>query len=199
MIAVFLVIVGANVVHAQLNVSAGPNIGAGHTWLRGEGKSRFQPAANFGISLIHSANDHVGIGLDLKYSIEGGAKKVSGLTNNNDLRYLRIPVKAIYFFNEYGDAIRPKVSLGPSMGVLLGGKTTLGSAEFASKDIFKTLDFGLAANAGVHVRMISGTWLTFDLNYYHGLSDVSSSVNSVFRNRNLQVNAGLMIGFAKSN
>src|SRR5688572_17692447 len=84
------------ITHAQLNLSAGPNAGFGHAWTSGSGESKYQPAGNFGVALVYSHNNHVGFGLDLKYSIEGGKKdftNVNGTPVTTRLNYLRIPIK----------------------------------------------------------------------------------------------------------
>lgn len=182
---------------AQLNVSLGPTAGFGHAWMSGDGNNKYKPSGNFGLQLIYSANEHLGAGMDLKYSIEGGKKEFNGGTYEARLNYLRIPLKGFYFFNDYGDRIRPKVSLGPSFGFLLGGKQTLGSTENEVKDDFKNFDIGIEATAGVHWRLVTNTWLTLDLNYYHGLADISESEASKNKNRNLGVNVGLVFGIAK--
>lgn len=182
---------------AQLNVSFGPNAGFGNTWMSGEGKSQYQPAGNFGVSLIYSATEHFGVGTDLKYSIEGGKREINNVEYSNRLNYVRIPVNAYYFFNNYGDRVRPKISIGPSFGFLVGGKRMVNDVESGDiKDHFKGFDLGIQTTAGVHTRLVSNTWLTLDAGYYHGLSDISEAAGA-HRNRNLQFNVGLAVGIGK--
>src|SRR5215204_1317779 len=115
--------------YSQMNISVGPNAGFGHTWTSGAGDNRYQPAGNFGVALVYSHNNHVGLGVDLKYSIEGGKKEFANVDVTSRLNYIRIPVKGIYFFRDYGASFRPKISLGPSFGFLVGGKQESGSLE----------------------------------------------------------------------
>ena len=124
---------------------------------------------------MYSHNNHVGLGVDLKYSIEGGKREFANVDVTTRLNYLRIPVKGIYFFRDYGASFRPKISLGPSIGFLVGGKEEYGSTEMEAKDLYKSIDVGLLANAGFHYNLVTNTWLHFDINYYHGFSDVSEA------------------------
>lgn len=179
--------------HAQLNISVGPNAGFGHTWISGAGDNGYQPAGNFGLALVYSHNNHVGLGVDLKYSIEGGKKEFANTESKTRLNYVRIPVKAIYFFRDYGASLRPKISLGPSLGFLVGGKNKVGSTETDVKDRFNTFDVGLLANAGLHYNLVTNTWLHFDVNYYHGFSDISEAAEKN-KNRNIGVNLGVAFG-----
>ena len=102
-------------------------------------------------------------------------------------------MKGIYFFRDYGASFRPKISLGPSIGFLVGGKEEYGSTEMEAKDLYKSIDVGLLANAGFHYNLVTNTWLHFDINYYHGFSDVSEAAETN-RNRNIGVNLGVAFG-----
>lgn len=188
------------ITHAQLNLSVGPNAGFGHAWMSNESdiyKSKYQPAGNFGVAFVYSHNNHVGLGLDLKYSIEGAKKEIDGLneTVTTRLNYIRIPIKGIYFFRDYGASLRPKISLGPSFGFLVGGKEEIGSSEFDAKDRYKSFDVGLLASAGFHYNLVTNTWLQFDVSYYHGFSDISEIAESN-KNRNIGINLGVAFGIA---
>ena len=90
-------IISLTCAYSQMNISVGPNAGFGHTWMSGSGDNRYQPAGNFGLALVYSHNNHVGLGVDLKYSIEGGKKEFANIDVTNRLNYIRIPIKGIYF------------------------------------------------------------------------------------------------------
>lgn len=179
--------------YAQMNISIGPNAGFGHTWMSGTGDNRYQPAGNFGLALVYSHNNHVGLGVDLKYSIEGGKKEFANIDLVNRLNYIRIPIKGIYFFRDYGASFRPKISLGPSFGFLVGGKQEIGSIERDAKDLFKSVDVGLLGSVGFHYNLVTNTWLHFDVSYYNGFSDVSEA-SETNKNRNIGVNLGVAFG-----
>lgn len=184
------------------NVSLGPTVGFGHSWITNlGGDAAFHPSFNIGGSLVYSSNAHLGFGADLKFSREGaklksGSGAVAGTINND---YLRIPLKVIYFFNQYGNPVRPKISLGPTLGFLVGGKTTYetssGSHETDTKDYYKNFDFGLQGSAGINFRLARNTWLNTDLSYYQGLTDVvKNNSGEASKNGNIGVNVGLTFG-----
>lgn len=183
---------------AQKNVSLGPVAGFGHSWIKGgEGDNKYKPSGNFGVQIVYSATENFGIGGDLQYSIEGAKRELGGEDFTTRLNYLRIPVKAIYFFGDFGDKVRPKVSLGPSVGFLMGAKQEMdGGSDIDVKDEFKKMDIGVHANAGLHYNIVTNTWLTFDLNYYNGLMDISE-ISGDHKNRNLGLNVGVIFGIAK--
>ena len=179
--------------YSQMNISVGPNAGFGHTWMSGSGENRYQPAGNFGVALVYSHNNHVGLGVDLKYSIEGGKKEFANVDVTSRLNYIRVPVKGIYFFRDYGASFRPKISLGPSFGFLVGGEQEAGSLKIDAKDAHNLFDVGLLGSAGFHYNLVTNTWLHFDLSYYHGFSDVSEAAETN-KNRNIGINLGVAFG-----
>lgn len=190
---------------AQDNLSIGGVAGFGHTWLSGSENSRYQPAGNLGLSMTYSTQTNWGFGADLKWSIEGGKTSTDNVTSTTRLDYIRIPVRAMYFFGERGNAFRPKITAGPSVGFLIGGNNKLttrfgdneNTIETKSGDFAKSIDLGIAASAGFNYRLVDRTWLNVDLSYYHGLLDVMENPNIEQRNRNLGINVGVSFGIGK--
>ena len=169
--------------HAQSTISIGPTVGFGHSWISNSGvDNKFNPMYNAGLSFIYSTQTHWGFGVDAKYSAEGAKANVEGGTTEINANYIRVPLKAIYFFNKNGNAIRPKVSLGPTFGFLVG--------DNEAKDALKSFDIGGQLSAGANFRVSPKTWLNADLSYYHGFTEVAE--NSDSRNRNIGVNVSLM-------
>lgn len=201
---IFLLSAGTIVTaRAQQNVSFGPTVGFGHSWLSGvNGDQKFHPSFNVGASLVYSPSTHWGFGADLKYAREGAKRAASANDNapttSINLDYLRLPLKAYYFFGNYGDAVRPKVALGPTLGFMLGAKSTYDDNNHETttdvKDGYKTFDIGLQGSAGVNIRVARNTWLNTDLTYYHGLADIRKAANNSIYNRNIGVNVGLTFG-----
>src|SRR5690349_17697127 len=119
------------------NISIGVTGGFGHAWsnLETSADKRFHPAYNLGAKIVYSFQSHWGVSGDLKYSGEGSTYGADG-DNKTVVRanYIRVPLQGIYFFGEYGDRIRPKISLGPSFGFFVGGNTrTISGGEEISK------------------------------------------------------------------
>lgn len=195
-----------NTLAAQMNLSLGPRAGFGHSWISNspdDSKIIYHPAGNFGASLVYSSQTNFGAGVDLIYSIEGvKAEQDMGagiVTMENRLNYLRIPVYGIYFFGQNGDKVRPKVSLGPSFGFLLGAKNFINDNDGNDvKDSFKGFDLGLQLSGGVHVNLVENTWLVADAGYYHGLTKIhESGLADKHMNRNIQVNLGVLFGIGR--
>ena len=182
------------------NLSFGPSIGVGHSWMTGFENVKFKPSVNVGGTLVYSFVSHWGVGADIRASFLEGVRTIDENGNTSFERkmnatYLRVPFKAYYFFGEYGDRVRPKLYAGPSLGFLLGGKTKQeisgGTAEWDTKDVLKSFDFGFVAGAGLNYRLKRNTWLNVDLNYQNGLVDMSETPSSFNATRNIGVNVGV--------
>ncbi len=187
--------------NAQSKFSIGPNAGVGASWISGLKESagvsdtKNKMAGNVGISTVYSAAEHFGIGADVKYSFEGAKFNVAGTMADLNLNYVRIPVKAIVFFNGYGDRVRPKIFAGPSFGFLTSAKTKYESTNMDVKSSFNGFDLGVTAGAGLNFRMVSNTWLNLDLNYLHGISNINKDdTDPKAHNRNLSLNVGVNFG-----
>ena len=194
--------------NAQSKFSVGPTVGAGWTSLSDVDNSRFKTGVNFGLSSVFSAAEHFGIGLDVKYSIEGAKAEDGGVKTDIDLHYLRIPLKAIYFFNDYKDKLRPKIFAGPSLGFLSSAKinNNPGVSDFDIKPYTESIDIALFGGVGLNYRMADKTWLNVDVTYTNGIKDIiqeNQSVNSPFfgrpasdktTTRNAMINVGVLFG-----
>jgi len=195
--AILLAVNGVNAQHLSL----GPTAGFGHSWGRDDNsatKNKFHPAYNVGAKLVYSTLSHFGFSADVKFSGEGGTiETMSGSTKykvETRANFIRVPLQAIYFFGKYGDKIRPKVSLGPSLGFMVGGKSKAFEndkkiGEGDTKDAVKGFDLGANVAAGANFRIKEGVWLNADVTYYHGLVDISKAAGNAY-----QSGVGLNIG-----
>lgn len=166
-------------------ISIGPVIGFGHAWMSPVANSEYNPGMSAGLFGIYAPNEHWGLGMDVRYSIEGSKKDIPevGFVNQK-YQYLRVPVRAMYFFGKWGDDFRPKVTLGPSMGFLLAHDGPVYTTE-------SKFDFGVAATGGFNYRIYRGTWLNADLGYYHGFTDAIMHTSNREMHRNLMLNIGV--------
>lgn len=185
-------------------ISLGPVGGFGHSWTSNM-NNRFKPSAHLGIAMIYSRFEHWGWGTELTASHEGYSTLtgVNGTeqTISYDPTYLRMTPKAYYFFGDYGDNIRPKIYLGPSVAYKLAEDRYVrgpGGTEVQYMNTGSTMindwDLGVDAGAGVNIKVAPYTWLNLDADYYHGLLDVTrmNGINNM--NRSLRANVGVMIG-----
>lgn len=191
--------------------SIGINGGFGHSWIKNQQDIQFNPAGNFGLAFVHSTKSSFGFGADLKFSSEGGQEEYtsgsSKFEHTTDFNYLRVPLKAIFFFGRYGQKVRPKIHIGPSIGLLIGANdkilnTANGSVlvDKKSTDDYHNLDVGLNGGIGFNYRLVKNTWFTTDLNYYSGFTGTRKTSNTSlprYINNNIALNIGVNWGIGK--
>ena len=196
----FLILVflagGISLAHSQ-EFSLGPTVGVNSSWIDDvPGDNEAMIGFNAGLTMVYSTEEHWGVGVDLKYSTEGGDTKLRGLNGKSDLNYVRVPLKVIYFFNNFGNDLRPKIYLGPSFGFLVGGKTDRflesSTVEVDSKDIYEDFDAGIVFGTGINYRVSPGAWLNLDLAYGHGITNIAKIGKGY--NRNISLNLGIAWG-----
>lgn len=185
--------------------SLGPVAGFGHSWVSGMNNQQFKPSAHLGISMIYSKHEHWAWGANLVASHEGYAHEYMWAGNQYrmsvDPTYLRLTPRAYYFFGDYKSNVRPKVYLGPSVGVKVQEdqytrNMTMNTSDVvmstpATAERFRTMDLGAEAGAGVNIKIGTGTWLNLDANYYRGFINSTYAGNM---NQNLRFNVGVMMG-----
>ena len=198
-LGVVISLIGLSAVAQKQNLSFGPTAGFGHAWMSNTTNGKYKPAGNVGVSLLYSSAPHIGFGADLKYSIEGNKTQIGAQETENTLNYVRIPLKVIYFFGEFGDRIRPKIAIGPSFGFLVGGKKEVSNnntlvSKANAKDLYKTFDAGIGALAGLNYRLIRNTWFVAEVNYYNGLTNINELATIKNKNRNIGLNIGVNFG-----
>lgn len=165
--------------------SVGPIVGIGHSWIMPYANARYMPSFSAGAFAIYSTHEHWGVGMDVRYSVEGSRiKEPEQETRNERINYVRVPLRLIYFGGKFGDNFRPKYTIGPSMGFLVGYEGPISSTE-------NTFDFGMTASAGFNVLVYSATWLNIDLGYYQGFTDVIQHTGTREMNGNVQLNVGM--------
>lgn len=185
------------------HISLGPTAGFGHGWISTDNapanyKARFHADYNVGAKLVYSIVSNWGVSADVLFSGEGGTR---GIDKNNKqidrINYLRIPLQAIYFFGKYGDRIRPKISVGPSFGFVLGGKEKQYQnadliREVQIKPLINSFDIGLNAAVGANIRVCKKTWLNTDISYYNGFKNISTSSVVNNKQRGVMLNIGVL-------
>lgn len=190
------------------STSLGINGGVGHSWIKNYNDVMYMPHGNFGISLIHSTKSSFGFGADLKYSFEGGKEEARvgniNTEHTTNLHYVRLPIKAIWFFGDYGNRLRPKIHAGPSLGLLVSAQDKVENADngtvisdVKTDDNYNNFDIGITAGAGLHYRLVKNTWFTADLNYYNSFRDIrqaNSGNTPRLSNNNVALNIGVQWG-----
>ncbi len=172
--------------------SIGPAIGFGHTGIRSTaGTDVFKPNWNAGIILNYSHMKHTGLAADILWSMEGARVQSNGYETELSMQYIRVPLKFAYFFGDFEDNFRPKITIGPSLGFLLHASSDSDAPDSPKTDVtgsYNTFDIGGAASIGFNLKMGENLWLNTDFNYYTSFRPISGSqYNSNF---------GLRVGVA---
>lgn len=186
--------------------SLGPVLGFGGSWLTGLNNQDFMPSGEVGLGVIYSRHEHWGFGADLTGSSEGYSVDYmkDNISYHTDVMpvYLRLTPKAYYFFGEYGDVVRPKLYLGPSVAYKMSEEQSMTKssnvvmsdvpATVAPRgDVFNDWDFGIKVGAGANIQLAKSVWFNADAGYYQGLADVTGMDNM---NSHLRLNLGVMFG-----
>lgn len=174
----------------QSNISLGVKGGFGHSFIAPYRNFGFNPSWNAGLSALLSPWAHWGLGMDVVWSSEGA----TFIDKSDDIKrkyqteqdYIRVPIKAIYFFHTYERDFRPKVSFGPTVGFLVSESKSAGTRNF---------DAGATLTAGFNYRLIRAVWLTVDATYYQGLVDTYTGNAENDLNGNMRLDLGVSFGF----
>ena len=181
------------------SVFVGPVIGAGNSWVGNlPGDVQFKSTGYVGVSLIELPSHHWGWGGQVTLSSEGYAvNDLGGLQTIKPL-YLRVPVRAYYFFGNRHDWLRPNLYLGPSFGLKLAEYATVSNAYYDNymahtSSNFRTFDLGINGGGGLDFRVARHAWLNLDLGFYAGLSDAVKDADNTYNpNHNMTGSIGLL-------
>lgn len=182
-------------------LSFGPVIGIGNSWVGNMGgDNRAMGNANIGVGVVYAKKEHVGYGAQLTVGTEGYDVDYHGYRSSSQVTYLRLPLRAYYFFGKYKDLVRPKIYGGPTIGVKLGESDRrapwmMDATMVERSGTFKTLDLGLNVGTGLNILLARATWLNLDVTYYQGLADViKDPANKYNVNHSLGFSMGLLFG-----
>ncbi len=182
-------------------LSIGPVAGVGMNWVSGlPGSSKAMLSTNFGLGMIYAKNEHWGFGGQLMVSAEGYDFDYGGHEFKAMPLYLRMPLRAYYFFGDFKNTVRPKVYIGPSLAVKLSENDNMPARNmdnFINRNSgeFNPFDLGINAGGGVNIKMSRSIWLNLDVAYTQGLLDaVNDPAGNYNTNMNLGFGAGLLFG-----
>lgn len=176
----------------QENVSIGPIIGLSMANLKGDiDNTNWKPGLTVGGFYNYSSDDGFGFSGQLLFTQLGA--RINQKTNEVNFNYLQIPLFATFFFGKYGQRVRPKVFLGPTLNFLLSArdinKNNINGDP--NNTNYKPFDLGLTLGGGVNIRLQNRIWLNLDARYGVGLLDVTRAPNIAIFNNSLGFNAGL--------
>lgn len=186
--------------------SIGITAGTGASWMsNAEQPVVPKPSYNIGASLVHSTETHWGFGVDVKYSREGYKhtyESTTTMSQSVSSDFIRVPIRAIYFFNNNTHAVRPNIAVGPSLGILTGGEIRTEDenhvyAKTPVKDTYRSFDFGIQGSLGLNIKLAETMWLSTDVVYYQGLAQQNKDGLNTLLNSHAVFNLALRVGIGK--
>ena len=166
-------------------LSIGPVVGVNSSSISEAENGERLMGLSAGIFANYSINEKIGLNIKALFSQMGIASSVSD--DKFRLNYVQIPLSGVYFFGETGDKFRPKVFLGPYVGILLGAK----NGDVDIKEFFKSVDFGGQAGLGFNYSLKERMWLNVDLGYAAGFTTIGEGEDAEGKNNALSLNIGL--------
>jgi outer membrane protein W len=165
----------------------GPSANFGHAFFVPYNSDiEFQPHYSVGLTTLVNINDNWGLVGSALYSSEGRLMDDGRTKTDIRLDYIRIPVRGIFYFTGMDQTVRPKISAGPSLGILVNedGTTVGKKAESA--------DFGVNATGGVDIKLNEDVLLTAEVNYYQGFIKNRPNYDKKEYNGNIGFNLGVL-------
>jgi len=164
------------------NLSFGPVVGVNFASISDVPNAQVKAGLAAGLFLNYSVNEKFGLGIKGLFSQMG--TKVENSPAEVNLNYLQIPLSGIYYFGNVGDSFRPKIFLGPYLGLLLSGNDQNGNEILGSdgKGLYKKADVGGQIGVGFNYSLKNSSWLNFDAGY--GASFVNITDHSTLNHRN---------------
>lgn len=156
--------------------------------------SRFAPINtrvgwNAGLTMTYSAWEHWGLGGDILYTRTGGYYSVVRPTGDTrhtvHTDYVRFVPKVTYFFMDLDDIIRPKLFVGPNLGVLTMARDK--DRNMGLYNEYHPVEIGITAGTGFNLRLARAIWLNVDVEYLIGLNKINK-VNT-YNPNNLRTNS----------
>ena len=165
----------------------GPSVGFGHAYFVPYNSDiEFQPQYSVGLTTTYNFDDIWGITGSALFSSEG--RLMDDGRNKTDIRldYIRIPVRGIVYFAGMEETVRPKISVGPSLGILVNEDGTREGERAESAD------FGINATGGFDIKVNEEVSLTAEVNYYQGFIKNRPNYSKKEYNGNVGVSVGLL-------
>lgn len=197
-----IAIVLGTIVHsmAQENVSIGPMVGVSVANLRGDiANNDWKTGATIGGFYNYSTESGFGFSGQLLYTQLGA--QINNKTNDIRLNYVQVPLLLTYFLGRRGEALRPKLFIGPNVNFLASAKDRNGNSlnGDSNNPTYRPVDVGLTAGIGFNYRLQNKVWLNADVRYGAGLVDITRSDANQQYNQNIGVNLGVSFPFGNFN
>lgn len=188
----------------------GDRAAIGHSWTVGNrpenSDRKFHFSYELGRAGTYNFNETVGVGFGTYFNSQGGSYKVNDAIIVARANYIKVPIFASFTFGDESNRVRPRLTVGPSVQFLVGGKTLVKDEDnnrfygsYTTKAMNTKIDAGANASLGLNIRVCDGFYINHDINYYHGLVDQkpnNPTESPSFTNRGLYLSMGMQINGA---
>ena len=194
LVIAFLALLNAGTVYAQGTTSLGLRGGLNLASLAFKNSDyKMKAGANFGAFATRSLEEHWGVTGEINFTQKGAKFDLPTAGSTLTYSYLEIPVYGTYYFLGQESPFRPKIFVGPTVGILMTAKSKVSGLTTDIKESTNTVDVGVVGGLGFNYRLTEGgNWLYFDARYNYGTSDLIKDNNGdALTNRVLSFNLGI--------
>ncbi len=149
----------------------------------------FKPGLNLGLFINSSRNAKSGLKTQFLYSQLGS--EFEGTDNKLKLQYFQIPVMGVLYLNDRSNKFRPKILIGPYLGVKLSGIGGVSKANQYNTPNFNFLDLGGKAEVGFNYKLGERMWLNTEIFFAQGFTDVFKEESIKMINQSYGINLGV--------
>jgi hypothetical protein len=130
---------------------------------------------NFGIGGAYNFTDHLGVGLDVLYSLQGQKYDLAGTEFRQKTDYLKLPLMFLYNTNP-AKPVSFIAKAGPQLSILTSAKLDNkdGDELADNKAAYKSVTFGGVAVAGVQFRLDQTLFLTAAARYDYDFTNAEN-------------------------
>jgi outer membrane protein W len=155
--------------------------------------------AGFGVGAEYGFNNHVGVGIDVLYSLQGQRYTLNDIEYNQKVNYIKVPVYFIY----NSDASKPISfigKIGPQVSFMTDANLSNKNGDkiqINNKNRYQSVTFGGVAEAGAQYKIARQMYLTtlarFDYDFTNAEDDTFSGY-SPGRAKTYNSTIGLEVG-----
>lgn len=191
-ILLLLLTLGLSNAFSQENVSIAPIAGVSLANLHGD-IANTDTKAGLTIGGFYNYSSKTGFGFSGQLLFTQLGAQTMNKSDEINLNYIQAPLLFTFFFGRYGDRLRPKLFVGPSLNFLVSAKNKNGNNidGNSNNSVYNVFDLGISGVGGLNYELSSKVWLNLGVRYGLGLLDVTKDPTTSIQNRNFGINFGL--------
>lgn len=135
--------------------------------------------ASFGVGGQYNFTDHMGVGLDVLYSLQGQKYHLDGEKYHQKNDYVKVPLLFAFTAGPL-DKVAFYGKVGPQLSFLTNSKLDGDLKRVETRDRFRNVTLGGAAAAGVQFALAKNISLNTGLRVDHDFTNVENNNNPVY-------------------